>query len=355
MLLPALFLLAASIQPKEATVPSRQPQLAAAQGKVVMTFGSGPSIYFTSSADQGTTFGSPVKVADTGALALGRHRGPRIAIAKNAMVISAIAGDKVSTNAHAHGNPESGDLIAWRSTDQGKTWTRVGAINDVSGAAREGLHAMVADAKGNLFAAWLDLRSQGTKLYGARSTDGGATWSKNVEIYASPSGTICQCCAPSLAVSEDGKVWAMWRNVVDGNRDLYAAESKDGLTFAPAKKLGTGTWKLNACPMDGGGFAVNRDGAVTSAWRREGNIFLADGSRPEKQVGTGKDVAMAQTKKGTYVAWTKGTGIEVLAPGAATPRELATAGAFVSLLPFPDGSVLAAWESNGTIETKRLP
>ena len=57
-------------------------------------------------------------------------------------------------------------------------------INDVPGAPTEGLHALASDAKGQLFAAWLDKRGgQGTKLYGARSTDGGATWSKNVMIY----------------------------------------------------------------------------------------------------------------------------------------------------------------------------
>ncbi len=54
-------------------------------------------IYFTSSPDGGQTFLPPTKVADAGALALGRHRGPRIAILKDAIVISAIAGEKVAT------------------------------------------------------------------------------------------------------------------------------------------------------------------------------------------------------------------------------------------------------------------
>ena len=40
--------------------------------------------------------------------------------------------------------------------------TRAGVVNDVPDSAREGLHAMAADANGNLFAAWLDLRSKGT-------------------------------------------------------------------------------------------------------------------------------------------------------------------------------------------------
>src|SRR6185503_18812821 len=104
MLLPMLFLMATRvIQPEGAAAPSRQPQLAAGQGMVAMTFGSGATIYFTSSSDGGLTFDRPVKVADTPALALGRHRGPRVAIAKNAIVISAISGNTVATGPHAHG------------------------------------------------------------------------------------------------------------------------------------------------------------------------------------------------------------------------------------------------------------
>src|SRR5688572_2680802 len=187
MLIPILFLMTTRvIQPEGATAPSRQPQLASAHGLVAMTFGSGSTIYFASSRDGGRTFGKPSKVGETAALALGRHRGPRVAVVKDAIVISAIAGEKIATGPHAHGLPQSGDLAAWRSTDRGKTWTRFGVINDVPGSAREGLHAMVSRPDGTLFAAWLDLRDKGTQLYGARSTDGGLTWSKNVLVYSSP-------------------------------------------------------------------------------------------------------------------------------------------------------------------------
>jgi hypothetical protein len=332
MLLPLTMLMALSL-------PCRQPQLAAAHGQLAMTCGAGTAIYFTASADQGKTFSPPVKVAEPRVLALGRHRGPRVAILPNAIVISAVV--------------EDGNLGVWRSTDTGHSWKRAAAINDVPGAAREGLHALVADAAGNLFAAWLDLRAQGTRLYGARSTDGGLTWSKNIEIYASPGGTICQCCDPSLAYGKDGRLWVMWRNVLEGSRDLYAASSPDGLHFDPARKLGEGTWKLNACPMDGGTIAAG-SGAMVSAWRREGLIYLAESGRAEHQIGAGKDVTMAQTPRGAYVAWTKGTALEILRPNAPTPEPLAPTGAFVNLTALPDGTAFAAWESGTVIETKHL-
>ena len=356
MLTPVLLLLAAAetIKPQSETVPFRQPQLAAAHGQVAMTFGAGASVFFASSQDQGRSFGAPVKVAETGALALGRHRGPRLIIFKDAMLISAIAGEKLATGPHAHGLPENGNLMVWRSTDQGATWVRNGVVNDAPGAAREGLHAMAARPDGKLFAVWLDLRTKGTQLFGAHSTDGGVTWSKNLPVYSSPDGTICQCCHPSLSIDEKGGVYVMWRNVLSGSRDLHMIKSSDGVHFDVARKLGTGTWKINACPMDGGGFVVGPGGLVTSAWRRDGEIILDEPGRGERPAGTGKDVAMARGKRGLYLAWTKDGAIQVKTPGADEPRVIGATGGFAHLIALEDGVILAAWESNGSIETKRL-
>lgn len=354
MALTLIALLAISIKPDGGgNVPYRQPQLAAAHGLAAMAFGGGKSIYVSVSSDHGRTFAAPVKVADVGALALGRHRGPRIAILKDGMVLSAIAGVKTATGAHAHGLPDNGNLMVWRSTDQGKTWTRAGVINDVPGAAREGLHAMAAAPDGSLFAAWLDLRSKGMQLYGARSKDGGRTWSKNAAIYSSPDGTICQCCHPTLTIDSKGRVWAMWRNVLNGSRDMHVISSADGEKFEGPRKLGAGTWKINACPMDGGGFLVE-DQQITSAWRREGDVYLAEPGREERRIGTGKDVAIARGKRGVYVAWTREGAIEALAPGSTEPVAIGPGGAFANLATLEDGAVLAAWEAQGRVEAKRL-
>lgn len=328
--------------------PMRQPQAAAAQGEVAITYGGPGAIYFAASADGGRTFAAPTRVAGTPALALGRHRGPRLAITTSALVITAVA----DLNAPAGTQP--GNLLAWRSTDHGKTWTFAGTVNDEPASAREGLHAMAAAPDGRLFAVWLDLRTKGTKLYGAQSKDGGKTWSKNVLVYESPSGTICQCCHPSARFDEQGTVWVMWRNVVDGSRDLYVARSRDGVHFETAAKQGEDTWKLDACPMDGGGFYVE-NGKVTSAWRRKSEIYLDRPGQPEHLVAEGKDTAIANSPKGPVVAWTTPQGgIAVLEPGARQPRELAAQGAFVNLTPLPGGQILAAWESPNGIETRRL-
>ena len=145
----------------------------------------------------------------------------------------------------------------------------------------------------------------------------------------------------------------MWRNVVDGYRDLYLIGSDDGIHFDAARKQGTGTWKINACPMDGGGFAVD-GGAVTSAWRRESNIFLAEPGKPEEDLGPGKDGSIARSKRGIYVVWTKESTIVAKVPGKVGLQTIGSTGGFVTLLALPDGAVVAAWESRGSIETRRI-
>lgn len=335
-------------------IPNREPQLAASAKLVALAYGSGNAIYVATSTDQGRTFSKPVKVAEAGILPLSRHRGPRIAIAGGAIIVTAVTGRTEATGNHAHGLPSDGDLFAWRSNNGGKTWSAAVRINDVPAAAREGLHALASDGHGKLFATWLDLRKPGTRLYGAISKDGGATWSANTLLYESPDGSICQCCHPSAAIDATARIWVMFRNCVGGTRDMYITSSADGGTFSKAAKLGTGSWNINACPMDGGGIALDH-GRVVTAWRREKELYLDVPGEPEQQIGEGADIAIAAGAKGVYAAWTRGGAVLVRSPGAAEAVTAAVHGAFPALLAMPGGNVLGAWEDNGKITVQPLP
>jgi BNR repeat-like domain len=320
----------------------KQPQLAASDKLIAVTFGSGDGIYYTASRDGGQSFPKPTRIAQLPGLMLGRHRGPRIAITRDAIVISAVSNLQ-------------GDLVSWRSTDAGRTWSRGAAANQTPRSADEGLHAMVSSRDGSLYAIWLDTPGKGKRLMGARSEDDGATWSKNIIVYASPDGTICQCCHPSLAVGSDGSIHAMWRNALAGDRDMYTAVSRDGgRTFGSASKLGTGSWHLDACPMDGGGISVTPNGKIASVFRRKQEVLLVNGDEPETLLATGKDPAIAATACGVFVAWTAADGLMARVPGRAEPLRLDPDGAFPQLIALPNGTVLAAWEREGEIEFQRL-
>lgn len=346
-------MLAAQIGPMGPDAPSREPQLAARGQEVYLAYGAGNSVYFAVSPDSGRTFGAPVKVAETGILPLSRHRGPRIAVTGDVIVISAVAGKTMAEGTHAHGLPSDGDLLVWRSRDGGKTWSKGAPINDVPGAPTEGLHSLSVDGKGNLFAAWLDKRAKGTRLFGARSTDHGATWSKNVLIYESPDGSICECCHPSVAMDAGGQILVMWRNWLGGSRDMYLTRSRDGVHFSTPEKLGEGTWPLNACPMDGGGLVVSGNRIVT-AWRRNKEIYLSTPGEKETALGEGIDVSLSAGKNGVYLLWTQSGEIRGIMAGKSEPITVAPKGTFPNVLALPGGGALGAWEAEGRIEIRPL-
>jgi hypothetical protein len=332
-------LLAIHLGPVSPTAPNRQPQLAVGNGMVAMVFGSGNAIWFARSDDNGRTFEKPVQVTEMSKLMLGRHRGPRIAISGDAILVSAIG--------------ELGDLYCWHSTDRGRTWSQAAAVNDQPTASREGLHAMAADSEGHVAAVWLDDRSgKGKRLYGAFSNYSGVQWSRNVLLYQSPSGTICECCHPSLVALGNNEFAVMWRNFIDGSRDFYVLRIRNGKPMGNAVKQGAGTWKLNACPMDGGGVAV-RNGEIWSAWRREHDVYLAEPGKPEVRLGAGENIALAANAKGAYSVWSSARGIEALMPGA-KPIVISDKGAFPAIVALPDGAVLAVWEDDNAIAVRRL-
>ena len=340
-----------SIPPVQSGEPNRQVAIGTDRGFTAVVFGSHNSIWFAGSRDSGRSFSSPVHIADVSALALGRHRGPRVIVSGNHIVVSAIFGQTAGQGPHAHGLPSDGNLVAWRSTDSGQHWSQPVVINDAPSSAREGLHAMAVNKPGEIAAVWLDLRSSGTRLFGAFSRDYGATWSKNAQLYASPTGTICQCCDPSIAALSDAHRFAiMFRNVSGGSRDMYTMNWNTRGGTSEAHKIGVGTWPLDACPMDGGGIARIHSHTV-SAWRRDHTVYLAEDQKPEIALAEGKDVALAATPQGAYVAWTDAEGVKLHTPKSSRVLNLSAAGgAFPTLLAMPDQSVLAAWERDKQIE-----
>ena len=326
---------------------SRQPQAAVrANGTILVAFGADDTIYCCRSVEDGTVFQPPVRVGHLPALALGRRRGPRIVANDEAIVVTAISHD-------------NGNLFAWRSTDDGESWSDPVQVNDSVKDCREGLHAMALAPNGNVFCTWLDLRSRGTEIFGSHSADGGASWSKNHRVYRSPSGTVCECCHPSATYHADGSLHVMWRNSLNGSRDMFLASSaNDGQTFSQAKKLGQQTWKLNACPMDGGYLASTGSGKITTVWRRDNTVYRTDSADgAETVLGRGLQPWVAGTDDGAFIAWLSRLNgpLMYVVPGSATPRKVVDAAADpVIVSPVnAKGPVVIVWET-GTREDSSI-
>jgi hypothetical protein len=320
---------------------AKQPQAAVdSRGRIYIAFGRGSTVRLAASADGGKSFDIDT-VGEVGSLALGMRRGPRVAATGDSVVVTAIGGKA--------GKGRDGDVLAWRSTDGGKSWAGPTRVNAEEGSAREGLHGMAAGPEGRVFCTWLDLRSKKTEIYGSLSKDGGATWEPDALVYRSPDGSVCECCHPSAAFGPDGTLHVMWRNSLKGARDLYLASSSDGgKTFRASEKLGRGTWPLKACPMDGGAVAAGPEGRVETVWMRAGAMFASTPGEAERSLGRGVQGWNAFGTEGPYSVWLEKRPGKLIAllPGEAAPIALSESAndPVIAASPNGRGPVVAAWE-----------
>jgi hypothetical protein len=265
--------------------------------KVHLVFGNGDSIMYAYSDDNCKTFSRPELIKKLPHVFTFATRGPQVAATGHGILVTACTSE--------------GEIYSFYK-ENGGSWTEGPKINDVAGVSKEGLMALSAYGN-NAWAVWLDLRdNQRNKIYGANSVDGGKTWSRNFMIYNSPDTSVCECCKPSVVVWKN-KVAVMFRNRLNGYRDLYVIQSNDGgETFNHAEKLGTGSWKLNACPMDGGNLAINSKGQLQSVWRRETTVYADNPGFHEKAIGKGKGCTVATVNDKYVYAWVENNEVVVL-------------------------------------------
>lgn len=313
------------IHPSVATDPA---------GQVHVVYGQSNVIFYTTSAD-GKHFEKPVRVDSLPGLHLGASRGPQIAATAQSVVITAI--DK------------AGNIWAYTRSRSAGQWKKPVRVNDVVDIAKEGFVSLSAGADNVLNAVWLDLRgNKRNKIAGARSTDGGQTWAANRVLYESPEGTVCECCQLSV-VSQGRHVAVMFRNFLNGSRDMFLLHSEDsGQTFGKAEKLGEGTWKLNACPMDGGGLFMTPTGQISTVWRRADKLFTARPGQAETEIAAGKNPKIAATAKGDYIVFQQAGQLWIIKPGQSQPTSLGLGG-YPKLTRLSNDRVLCLWEQEGTI------
>lgn len=320
-----------------------QPQLAIDDNDAIhVAYGVGNRVIYIRSNNSGEMFSEPVDLAFANVMSLGMRRGPRITVSQGTICITAIGGEV--------GKGRDGDVLARCSRDGGRSWSRTVRVNDVEASAREGLHAMASGPDGLVCCVWLDLRNRSTELMASISTDGGESWSANKLVYKSPSGSICECCNPSVAISRDGSIFVQWRNSIAGKRDVYFAVSTNrGASFKSVSKQGLGEWSLGICPMDGGAIAVDGEGPF-STWRRDNTVYLSQGkAKEEKLLGMGEQPWIAVSNNLPWIVWLAKRGGEVflLRPNEPAPEVIATNAwdPVIASSHNPKNSLAVAWES----------
>lgn len=322
-------------QPEE-PINGQQPNLSVdSKGHIRMVYGFADKIYCMTSTDNGLNFSPAVLVAEIKGMHLGNTRGPQIASSRYFSMISAI--------------DRSGIIHSFKLDHSKGTWTDAGDINDKPGSAVEGLMAITADKEDNFYSVWLDIRQGGkNNIYFSSISSKAKKWSANSLVYQSPDKHVCECCKPNIAVNKN-KVVVGFRNWLMGSRDIYYSVSNDkGRSFLPAEKSGSGTWQLNACPMDGGGISVDESGIVSAAWRRNGDIYFWEQKKQEQKLAAGRDVSMARNKNSVYVAWQDKKNINLMNMRTGKTTLLGT-GVSPKVYILANGKVICSWEDNKTI------
>lgn len=199
---------------------------------------------------------------------------------------------------------------------------------------------------------------KGGSIYHTTSTDGARSFSKPVHIADLPQLALGMRRGPRVTATDklitvtaishsDGDLHA-WTS---GSRDMYLAASADGgKTFAPAEKLGTGTWKLSGCPMDGGALTFAAPSKLITVWRREKAVFATQGAASEQRLADSALQALAVGGKfGIAYIWEQGGGLMVK-KGSSPPARLAEGGTFAAAASAPGGDPVVVWESAATSE-----
>ena len=307
-----------------------QPQISVdSKGTIRLVYGDATdNIYCATSTYHGKTFAPPVLVAQVPDMHLGMTRGPQVASSKDFSIITAM--------------DQKGNIHAFRQLHKSGKWEKIANVNDRDGSAPEGLMAIAADNNNNFYAVWLDLRNDRKNNVCFASLND-TRWSANKFLYKSPESHVCECCKPSIAVN--GKTVAiMFRNWLNGSRDLYLMSSSDqGKHFSAAEKLGNGTWPLKGCPMDGGGLTIDSQGQIHTAWQREGVVYYAVPRQPEQSIGDGRSVSMT----GNLITWQMGS--DLIVKEINGEKKKIGVGTALKVLPLSDNTILAAWEQDDQI------
>lgn len=312
-----------------------QPQVSVdSHNTIRIIYGKDDKIFYLESHDGGSNFSKPSLVAEVPGMHLGMSRGPQLASSNRYSVITAM--DK------------TGNIHWFRLNNASGKWENMGLVNDQQGSAPEGLMNIAADKNDHFYAVWLDIRTgKHNQIYFAGLAPKAAKWSKNRLVYMSPDEHVCECCQPHIAA--DGvNVSIMFRNWLNGSRDLYLITSQNsGTSFSSAQKLGTGTWKLNGCPMDGGGITA-KSASVATTWRREGTVYYCKPGQPEKALGTGRNSAIAETNSDTFVGFQASDTLKLVSMKENKTQAVGT-GEFMKLAVLPNKKIACVWESDNKV------
>jgi hypothetical protein len=260
-----------------------------------------------------------VNAQEGSAIAVGTIRGGQMAIASSPSGTSvhvAWNGAKSAPDSKHEGAP----MYYARLNSSGTAFEPERDLMTFTGGL-DGGGSVAADNKGNVYVAWHG-RAPGAKqgeigraVFVAKSTDGGATFVK--EVQASPDGLgACGCCGMRAFVDRAGAVYLLFRKAEEMVKrdEVLLVSRNEGKSF---QVLNSDPWTVGTCPMSSASLSQSGD-SVLASWETAGQVRFAkvSGGKVLSTItppgsGKRKHPVIAANKNGaTLFVWTDGTGWE---------------------------------------------
>lgn len=169
-------------------------------------------------------------------------------------------------------DPYAYDVMVARSTNQGRTWTRLGKIHDDFTQSEHGFLSFVS-ADDGAWAFWLDGRAMGGG-HSDESEDGhggggdmslrAAHVNDEVSHRAALDLRVCECCGTSGAMTSYGPLIVYRDRGEQEHRDIWIVRKRGDRWTEPAP-IHVDGWEIFGCPVNGP--AVDASGQLVAvAW-----------------------------------------------------------------------------------------
>jgi len=179
--------------------------------------------YCAKSTDGGASFGTNVRVDDTGTTTSWQSRV--------GLVIDTNGDVYVAWQDNRNVDSLDFDIYLAKSTDGGATFGTNTCVNDINSRGQF-RPLMAIDPDDNIYLTWEDNRNGSNysdfNIYFTKSTDGGASFETDVRVDASSSTAIWQD-DPAIAVDLNGNTYVIWD---DGRNAIYSAKGTDSGTVS---------------------------------------------------------------------------------------------------------------------------
>ena len=298
-------------------------------------------VYFNKSADGGRTFGPNIRVNDDKTTEV--QYKPSIGVdARGTIYI-----------AWRDGRNGNADIFFAKSADGGRTFSKNIQLNDDHGAAYQGNPTLAVNSQGLVAAAWSDARNDKDDIYMTVSRDQGRTFSRNRRVNDDPETPAHS--HPSVAVDEQGTIYAAWEDFRSDNSDIYLAKSTDGgATFSANRRVNDDS---GPAPQISPSLAIGPSGQIYAAW---GDFRNSAVTLPPPHSAAGEEQRWEVSRTGNADIYFAGSldGGKTFSANVRLNDDPGTAAqAFPSLSVNAQGVVAAAWEDfrngNGDIYMAR--